>query len=33
MYDLDEVDQAEDTTDEVPDFMKPEAAVDDDEKE
>jgi hypothetical protein len=31
MYDLDEVDQPEDATDEIPEFMKPEAAGEDEE--
>jgi RNA recognition motif-containing protein len=33
MYDLDEVDQTEDAVDEIPDFMKPEAATDDEDKD
>ena len=33
MYDLDEVDTPEDATDEIPEFMKPEEALPDDEKD
>jgi len=33
MYDLDEVDTPEDAADEIPEFMKPEAALTDDEKD
>jgi RNA recognition motif-containing protein len=33
MYDLDEVDQTEDNLDEIPDFMKPDEAPDDDDQE
>lgn len=33
MYDLDEVDSPEDAVDEIPEFMKPEAAASDDERE
>jgi cold-inducible RNA-binding protein len=33
MYDLDEVDQTEDNADEIPDFMKPDAETEEDEKE
>jgi hypothetical protein len=33
MYDLDEVDTPEDATDEIPEFMKPETDLSDDEKD
>jgi hypothetical protein len=33
MYDLDEVDTPEDATDEIPEFMKPETDLPDDDKD